>query len=278
MPQEHYLDTNAVTYLYSHREFSEDQLATVRHRLAARESSVVLLASPSVIQELVPIRRHDWRLFQRLSSDLRHLVGRGLLEHTNHLVEAELHRCRAVRETERLLTREDRRGLWSLFRSARVADAVARQTREETEEFKRDEERHRETVRSQFNRPHISRSLREWWSDVEPVVEDWAREFIRGRGRPYLPAGVDPESVDPKSIQALWHFYAYKMARIYLNVGEGRRIQPSDLLDAHHFVGASYAGVLVTDDRAFRETIDVIPGIAFRVLTFPEFVQVAVAG
>jgi hypothetical protein len=53
---------------------------------------------------------------------------------------------------------------------------------------------------------------------------------------------------------AIWRFHAYKLARIYLNVAEGRRIKGSDLFDAHHYVAASYMNVMVSDDRDLRDT------------------------
>ena len=77
----------------------------------------------------------------------------------------------------------------------------------------------------------------------------------------------------PKVLESIWRFYAYKMARIHLNVGEGRRVPGSDLYDAHRYVSASHCDVLVTDDDDFRTTCGVIPGPRFTLYTFDEFVS-----
>jgi hypothetical protein len=270
----YYLDTNAINYLYLHPAYADQELALVRRKLMSRHTGGFALAtSPTVLQELVPLRFQDQRLFDRISSELPELVGPRVYDHTNHLVRAELRRCGRLADSEWHLTRHARRAVWSLFRRAEVARAVAAQTVRENEEFRRDEEDHRERVRKLYEARRISRELRAWWSDAQSFVEDWVKGFIRGAGRADLPRSVDPETIEPTSIPSLWNFYAYRMARIYLNVGENRRIKSSDLLDAHHFVAASYAGRLVTDDRGLRETIESIPDEHLCVLSFRDFVE-----
>lgn len=57
-----------------------------------------------------------------------------------------------------------------------------------------------------------------------------------------------------------------------LNLGENRAIKASDRIDAEHYSASTYADVLVTDDRAFTETCEMIPDRPFRIETFDEFV------
>ncbi len=59
MPQEAYADTNGVSNLCSHEDFSEDELATVRRKLTAPASAFALMTSPTVLQELAPLRRNQ---------------------------------------------------------------------------------------------------------------------------------------------------------------------------------------------------------------------------
>jgi len=76
----------------------------------------------------------------------------------------------------------------------------------------------------------------------------------------------------PQALQSIWRFHAYKMARIFLNVGEGRKVLGSDMYDAHHYVAASYTDLLVTDDAGFQATCEAIPNPRLKVVTFEEFV------
>jgi hypothetical protein len=64
---------------------------------------------------------------------------------------------------------------------------------------------------------------------------------------------------------------AYYMARIALNVGENRKIVGSDMYDIQHYGHASYADLMVTDDRAFIATYETIPDKPFAIEKFAAF-------
>jgi hypothetical protein len=73
-------------------------------------------------------------------------------------------------------------------------------------------------------------------------------------------------------VASVRRFVAYYMGRMILNLGSNRRIDGSDAYDARHYVAASYADVMVTDDARFRETYQQIPSPTFVLETFDEFV------
>jgi hypothetical protein len=64
---------------------------------------------------------------------------------------------------------------------------------------------------------------------------------------------------------------SYQQARIVHTVGERRKIKPSDLDDAHHAAAGPYYDILVTDDRAFGQALDLIPDRPFDRMTSTEF-------
>jgi hypothetical protein len=66
-----------------------------------------------------------------------------------------------------------------------------------------------------------------------PNVDDWVMDFMKNsKQRLGLPA--DPAAwPKPQALQSIWDSHAYKMARIHLNVGEGRKVLGSDMYDAH---------------------------------------------
>lgn len=73
----------------------------------------------------------------------------------------------------------------------------------------------------------------------------------------------------PETVPSAWHFATFWLARMKLNLGEGRAIKASDRIDAEHYSASFYADVLVTDDRAFTETCKMIQDRPFRIETSP---------
>jgi hypothetical protein len=113
--------------------------------------------------------------------------------------------------------------------------------------------------------------LREWWRNVEVEVEDWCRDYMRADQEELgLPAS-EQSWPDPVSIPSLWNYFSFRLARIYLTAGEGRRIDSSDVYDAEHYAAGSYFDLLVTDDGRFRQTCKLIRSLPFEMVTFEQF-------
>jgi hypothetical protein len=92
--------------------------------------------------------------------------------------------------------------------------------------------------------------LRAWWRDLD--VDDWVQDVVDDDVRRILQEKREPSA--RCTVPSAWLFVAFKAARIALNVGENRTIKPSDYLDAEHVACGFYFDVLVTDDKALRET------------------------
>lgn len=83
-------------------------------------------------------------------------------------------------------------------------------------------------------------------------MDDWVRDVVDERALGTL---VWPRSVPSCDIvPSAWLFVAFKAARIMLNLAENRAIKASDYMDVEHVACGYYFDVLVTDDRALRET------------------------
>jgi len=114
---------------------------------------------------------------------------------------------------------------------------------------------------------------RRWWRDAEHQIDDWVSDHMTSnRERLGLPEDRASWPV-PSALRTVWRYYAYRMARIHLNVGEGRRVRGSDSYDAHHYAAATTMDILVSDDRDLRATCAEIPRQPFRLLTFGEFLE-----
>jgi hypothetical protein len=130
---------------------------------------------------------------------------------------------------------------------ARVANAVADQVRE----FKVASEERRRSVLAQI-KGDSARQLRDWWNEKDVRIDEWVKQHLERR-REVLPGdtAVWPK---PKDLPALRSYYAYMLARIYLTVGENRRIDEGDYYDTQHFACAAYSALLLSEDARFRQT------------------------
>jgi hypothetical protein len=99
-----------------------------------------------------------------------------------------------------------------------------------------------------------ARLMREWIADVD--LDDWVRDIAdAGRQRGRVP---DHVSVGPEQTPSASAFVAIRLARLARTMGEGRKIQDSDLADAHHVACGPYIDVLVTDDKELRSTLALV--------------------
>lgn len=273
-----YLDTNAASNLF--RPGAADDVRVRAAELLlddARGGRSPIVFSVAILDELAAVAKHDRGLFDRITGFLW-LGETHLLRSTYDLAHLEVAARRRLVDRERFESRDIRRDVrrWygqSAFLAERAADV-----RRQTEEFKREEEARRADVRRQVAAsPQIRRSIavesRDWWTTAEQRIDEWVRESWAADAKDY---GLPPDAESwpqPSSIPTVWGMFAFKMARMHLNIGENRRVDGSDFHDAHHYVAASYAEVLVTDDARFRQTCELIPTTRFQVIGLEEFVR-----
>jgi len=276
-----YLDTNAVSNLFRPSgPLTSDALTSARGLLVRSSSAgtTTILISAALLDELSGISATDPSLHGEISEFLWSVGGANLLRSTMDLARLEVGLGRVLTGREPFDSREVRRELRRAYgHRSYLAERTAEVGRQ-TELFKREEEERRESIRQTVAAsPQIKRSLahesRDWWSGAKERINDWIRESWAAEPQSYGLA-PDPGSwPDPAAVPTVWGMFAYKMARMHLNIGERRRVDGSDFYDAHHYVAASYADILVTDDSAFGLTCDLIPTTPFRRVGFREYVD-----
>jgi hypothetical protein len=271
-----YFDTNAISYLDTRHGWNPAILADAREKVRqlVRSGSVSVFVSLVLLEELLGILRDDPDKHRRVIEYLWEIARNNLFLATNDLGREE------ARRGGRLIG-NDRLELWvnvvAVYRECRNEPAMVGIPQQTQEWFARFEEEEKERVKDEKRRSRAKTGARSpnpwrrWCKAAEERVDDWVSSFMEAnQGR--LGLSQDRrEWPQPRELESIWRFHAYKMARIYLNVGEGRRVRGSDLYDAHHYVAASYADVTVSDDRDLRATCGVIPRQAFRLESFEEF-------
>lgn len=139
------------------------------------------------------------------------------------------------------------------------------------EKYKRDTEARRIAIATKFSGMTPQEVVKQWWPIVSKDFSEWIQDYLEN-SKDHLGLSDDRSSwPTPGSQQTAWAMHAYMMARIYMNVGLGRKIGDGDVYDAHHYAGACYADTFVTHDGPMRATLAEIPNQPIEVLDFNQF-------
>lgn len=268
-----YLDTNAISYLDSHPSWDPVVLAAARMRLCelVQSGSVSVFVSYVLLEELLGILPTDRSKYARVMSYLWEIAKTNLLLATNDMGRAEVAKAGRLEGNERLEVWAKTVEVYQECCRERSIRSMPQRTKQEFARFEREENALRDENKEELGTERVGSILHRWWENPESRIDDWVAGFLeKNTARLSLPEDRS-KWPPPRAFEAIWRFHAYKMARIYLNVGEGRRIRGSDMFDTHHYVAASYTNVMVSDDRDLRDTCAQIPRQLFMLESFEEF-------
>jgi hypothetical protein len=268
-----YLDTNIVSYLAitPRAPWTAIGVGNLKRRLIDEQRAGRLAFNGSAyhIEEASRISGARRRDFFRVFWDL---VGPRLLTPTDDLVKEEARIGRPLTANEPYVTFRlcsDIRS-WSLNASA--LDGLAEDVRNLVERVAMEQTERREAARAQLTALYAGKTVAEvtaaWWSDNEALIADWVlRNMQNSKEDLSLPHDEDLWPA-PRQLQSAWAMTAYHLARIFLNVGLGRKISHGDTHDARHYASSHYGDVFVTDDRALKETHELIPAPKVQIVSF----------
>ncbi len=275
-----YLDTNAVGNLIDQKGWKgPEPLQEVRDRLVERIRShqFEVVTSAWVVLELTGISWRSSEEYQQGMSLLWDLAGSNWLLDTDHLAREEVAVGRKLRGFEPFETWKN----WCKARRVSMelssAEEIAQDVRMQVDRIKREEESLRGWILHQLQWDGTSRhKVKEWCAETQ--IAESVNEHLRSSSAMLGLPDDRSKWPEPRSIPTLWNFYEYKMARIYLNYGQGRRIDASDMYDIHHYAAAGYADIMVSDDGGFQETCNSIPGKPFELVNLENFIRSHVRG
>jgi hypothetical protein len=198
-----------------------------------------------------------------------------LLKPTEMLVPEEVRLRRPLEDNEPFVTFNRQQAIKRISRSATDAKEIADIVADNSQASKADMRKRREMARADFATKLPSQDMKQetekWFNNVEAVLADWSNDYLSNNVEHLgLP---DDRSLwpDPTTLPALRAFITASLARIYLQHAHDRKIQGGDDHDTHHYAAASYADVLVTEDKALRTVLDRVPNKTVEVLSFNEF-------
>ena len=225
---------------------------------ASRRGNYGVLFGASCPDELCRLHRPAPKLYRAVIRTAEELAGNRTLLSVKWLMSGEVRARRPLRDRELSYNATQRRRYCASLRNRRFLASAPNRVAARTRSFKEADEERRALTRLQLGAKTAS-GIRRWWQQHEANIDDWVMTHLESARLAELPAERDawPE---PRNLPALRSYFAYKLARIALTVGDGRRIAGSDYFDAEHFACSAYADFLATEDGQFRETRSIASG------------------
>lgn len=256
-PRRVYFDTQQFNYLAG-PDIGPHPDRALRHVLKAiKAREIEVVGSLDLLQELIEAGPRAAQKSRQMIDLFFKLVGERLL-----LPLSERHPKEAV--TGGLLSKEDRylpaevrRDVRRLAQSRRGVCEMADELFRKKAAFLEAEKAVQENMRARLiesGATKQARLMRDWIAGVE--IDDWVRDVAdAGRERGLVPNDV---AASPEQLPSASAFVAIRLARLARTMGESRKIQESDLADAHHVACGPYIDVLVTDDKELRSALELV--------------------
>lgn len=269
-----YLDKGALSELWRSGEFSEQELTRVRRRLCSKwfKRRPKVLIGPVVISELAPLEGH--RQFEAEIGLLRQLPDPRLLKPRPELIRAEVARFYGQTEEPWLdgAMAEAVLGPVAALPEMWAAERQQLITSKEAYRHRQDRLQADMALRTPDRAAQV-KAAKEFFAEPEKVVSDWVKFVLRDNVKDLgLPANED-EWPPANRLPTVWAFAGYAVARLYLQMHDGRKVDPNDHPDSLHYMSAIYADELVLTDRKFERTIELCPSPKPRVRRFKDWCE-----
>lgn len=267
-----YLDTQQWSYLADGRHTEGLGLDPTAFQRATRAGELRIVASLALIEELITSIDARPDLVARTVPRLMALAGRRVLQplHVRH--QLEVSHGGMLPERQRYLPAAERNGLHEIQADESALRAIAQEAKKRKIEFKESEEALRAIVSTELRDAGVPPTLGkmvDWYQSHD--LEEWIRSIVERGQELGLYDSPDGVRWNYRLVPSVYTFVSYRLARIVHTVGEGRRIEQSELDDAHHAAAGPYYDILVTDDRRFREALDLVPDLPFSWMTSADF-------
>ena len=241
-------------------------------RHAVRIEHPTIIGDVTILQEIIGAAQKRPEKYVSMYDFILQLVGSNWLLPLRERVKKEVMAGRPLQGQERVLPPSIVQQLYTPSPSSSGVLAVVENDFQRKKNFKQEQEAIREKLISRFGRGTLKANTKAWWAEAVLIIDDWVLSYFQqSQDILNLPQNRS-KWPHPRSVPSAWHFYAYKLARIWMNLGNERRIEASDDDDARHYAAASYSNTMVTDDDAFRVTYTQITTPPFELEQFDDFV------
>ena len=243
-------------------------------RRACEDGSVELVGTLDLLQEIIGTARNHAPKYRSMVDAFFDLTGPRLLIPLSRRHTAEARAGGLLPETQRYFDREARRSFRRMARSRKDVLELGDEVYEESNTFKKQELIARQEVQDRLDQAGERLNLEvaiDWFNALD--INEWLMSTVEAGVElgHYSDADVDADGGYLRYPSALT-FTAARLARIVYTVGGNRRVDASDLADAHHVASGPYVDVIVTDDERLRQTFALMSHLVpFRLLSSLEF-------
>lgn len=252
-----YFDTQQLNYLAGPDTGLHPDHALRRVLQAVKTRHIEVVGSLDLLQEMIEATPRAGKKSRCMVDLFFKLIGDRLLLPLSERHPKEAVTGGTLSEEDRYLSRERRRDVRRLAQSGRDVFELAEELHREKVAFLEAERAVQERMRDRLIEEGATKQaqlMRDWIAGVD--IDDWVRDIAdAGRQRGLVPEHL---AVRPEQVPSASAFVAIRLARLARTMGEGRKIQDSDLADAHHVACGPYIDVLVTDDKELRSTLELV--------------------
>ena len=152
-------------------------------------------------------------------------------------------------------------GLLAITQNMHQLDLVARDLARRKDEYRRQQLQLREDARAALVAAGHRVTFKDFrrWYEAEADHADWEAAIITSGVQRGLFEPPDTSDRSFRRFPSTWMFMTFQLATIVFTVGDNRKIEGSDLADAHHAAAGPYYDVLITDDQRFRAALALMP-------------------
>lgn len=277
-----FLDTNIWNLLVENSGYNSDQLRRASDSLigGAREGEWQIVCSLPVLQEILATYRENPTKFKAINSLLFRAVQNHWLIELNERYVRELHTGGLLETTGRYIDREKRRKIETLASKKKEITDINELTHQEGVAFKAQQEDARAKVYTALGSVDgkllkNSGKAYQRWFESDRDLQGWVYKVLEGGvDRGLYKASVLEGFVPTKdNCPSVWRYVDFRQAKVKLNLGEQRKILPSDAVDADIYGCSPYYDILVTQDKNFRDAVELIRDGSFELQTFEQLMQ-----
>jgi hypothetical protein len=252
-----YFDTQQWNYFVAPGTSSHPADAVKRVRRAQQDSLIEIVGSLDLLQELLEARRGQPDKAGQMLDLFFKLVGERILLPLDERNVEEALAGGELPQPGRYLSRKTRTRVRGFVQAGADASELIETLYQEKVAFKASEQELQDQMAERLATEIPGKRtpmMRKWIATVD--IDDWVQDIAND---PRLRERVPKDKVVlPEHLPSASTFVIARLGRLAMTMGEGRKIEPSDLADAQHVACGPYYDTLVTDDKALRATLDLV--------------------
>lgn len=259
-----FLDNNVWNMLVEHAELNVDELVKAYHA-----ERIEIVGTMELHEEIIGTARRKPAKYNALRPVWRKLVGKRNLLQLKERHKSELTHGGTLSGALRYQSSTQHLGTRHLLNERAAIDQINDIVYGRKQQYKEKALGHKEQVRRELEasgqKPGVLPP-----TVTEDRIRQMAVETVQAGPEHGLPE-LDPADVAYERIPSLWLLCGVVAAKELRQSRYNMSVESSDHHDRLHAAAGAYFDFLVTDDKEYRATLGLVPGLPFEIMTPSEF-------